>query len=93
MISIIQEWIEKTILAFPKDLHPMTQFSMAILACQKESQFAAAYQKGVKKGEYWKYCYEDMITCIARLPRIGTPPSAPSLFHSFTLARYQRVNS
>ncbi len=32
------------ILNFPKDLHPMTQFSMAILACQKESQFAQRYQ-------------------------------------------------
>ena len=44
---------------------------MAILACQKESQFAAAYQKGVKKTEYWGYCFEDMLTCIARLPRIA----------------------
>ena len=51
-----QDWIEKTILAFPKDLHPMTQFSMAILACQKESHFAAAYQKGVKKHTYWYVC-------------------------------------
>jgi citrate synthase len=67
----LPDWIEKTILDFPKDLHPMTQFSMAILACQKESQFAAAYQKGVKKAEYWGYCFEDMLTCIARLPRIA----------------------
>jgi hypothetical protein len=34
----------RSILNFPKDLHPMTQFSMAILACQKESQFAQRYQ-------------------------------------------------
>jgi len=67
----LPDWIEKTVLNFPKDLHPMTQFSMAILACQKESQFAAAYQKGVKKTEYWGYCFEDMLTCIARLPRIA----------------------
>ncbi|KAJ1473310.1 chicken citrate synthase complex with trifluoroacetonyl-CoA and citrate [Baffinella frigidus] len=59
------------VLNFPKDLHPMTQFSMAILACQKESNFAAAYAKGMKKNEYWDHTYEDMLTCIARLPRIA----------------------
>ncbi|EKX44490.1 hypothetical protein GUITHDRAFT_87417 [Guillardia theta CCMP2712] len=69
--AVLPEWIEKTILNFPKDLHPMTQFSMGILACQKESQFAAAYQRGIKKSEYWTYCFEDMLTCIARLPRIA----------------------
>jgi citrate synthase len=67
----LPDWIEQTILNFPKDLHPMTQFSMAILACQRESQFAAAYQKGMKKTEYWVHTYEDMLTCIARLPRIA----------------------
>lgn len=69
--AVLPEWIEKTILAFPKDLHPMTQFSMGILACQKESEFAAAYQRGMKKNEYWEHTYEDMLTCIARLPRIA----------------------
>jgi len=67
----LPDWIEKTILNFPKDLHPMTQFSMGILACQRESEFAAAYQKGMKKSEYWSPTYEDMLTCIARLPRIA----------------------
>eukprot|EP00282_Hemiselmis_andersenii_P030394 CAMPEP_0169459294 /NCGR_PEP_ID=MMETSP1042-20121227/17880_1 /TAXON_ID=464988 /ORGANISM="Hemiselmis andersenii, Strain CCMP1180" /LENGTH=443 /DNA_ID=CAMNT_0009571715 /DNA_START=41 /DNA_END=1369 /DNA_ORIENTATION=- len=67
----LPEWIEQTVLNFPKDLHPMTQFSMAILACQRESHFAAAYQKGMKKTEYWVHTYEDMLTCIARLPRIA----------------------
>lgn len=36
-------------LLIPLRLPLFIQFSMAILACQKESQFAAAYQKGVKK--------------------------------------------
>jgi len=52
-------------------LHPMTQFSMAILACQKESQFAQRYQAGMKKVDYWEPTFEDMLTCIARLPRIA----------------------
>ena len=32
--SKVPDWVEKLILNFPKDLHPMTQFSMAILALQ-----------------------------------------------------------
>ena len=56
---------------FPKDLHPMTQFSMAILALQKESKFAQAYQDGIHKTKYWEPTYEDVMDCIAKLPRIG----------------------
>jgi len=50
---------------FPKNMHPMTQFSAAVLALQTESKFAAAYQKGVNKNEYWKYCFEDSLDLIA----------------------------
>lgn len=35
--------------SLPLNLHPMTQFSMAIMALQKESVFAAAYRKGLNK--------------------------------------------
>mmetsp|Transcript_8009 Transcript_8009/g.24077 ORF Transcript_8009/g.24077 Transcript_8009/m.24077 type:complete len:470 (+) Transcript_8009:57-1466(+) len=67
----LPDWVEKTILSFPKDLHPMTQFSMGILACQKDSLFAQRYQAGMKKADYWDPTFEDMLTCIARLPRIA----------------------
>lgn len=29
--------------SFPKNMHPMTQLSMGVLACQPGSKFAAAY--------------------------------------------------
>lgn len=38
---------------FPEDLHPMTQFSAAIAALNKDSKFAKAYHDGVKKTDYW----------------------------------------
>lgn len=57
--------------SLPVNLHPMTQFSMAIMALQKESVFAAAYRKGLNKKEYWDPMYEDVMNLIARLPRIA----------------------
>jgi citrate synthase len=55
----------------PNHTHPMTQFSMAILAMQTESLFAAAYRKGIHKNDYWDPMYEDVMNIIARLPRIA----------------------
>jgi len=70
--SDVPAWVEKLIADFPKDLHPMTQFSMAILALQKESKFAQAYQDGIHKTKYWEPTYEDVMDCIAKLPRIAS---------------------
>lgn len=64
--SEVPKWVKDLILSFPADLHPMTQFSMGILALQKESKFAKAYRDGVHKREYWKYCLEDTLDCVAK---------------------------
>lgn len=55
----------------PLNTHPMTQFSMAVMALQTESVFAQAYRKGLSKKEYWDPMYEDVMNLIARLPRIA----------------------
>ena len=57
--------------SLPMATHPMTQFSLAILAMQTESNFAAAYRKGISKKQYWDPMFEDVMNCIARLPRIA----------------------
>lgn len=57
--------------SLPQNVHPMTQFSMAIMALQRESVFAAAYRKGLNKKDYWDPMYEDIMNLIARLPRIA----------------------
>lgn len=67
----VPKWVEDTILALPADLHPMTQFSMGILALQKQSKFAQAYRDGVNKKEYWKFALEDSLDCLAQLPRVA----------------------
>ena len=56
---------------FPAHLHPMSQFSAAVTACNTESLFAKAYSDGVHKSTYWEYAFEDSMRLIAKLPTIA----------------------
>lgn len=56
---------------FPSNVHPMSQLSCAITACNTESKFVKAYNQGVNKATYWEYCYEDSMQLIAKLPTIA----------------------
>ncbi|XP_071811571.1 citrate synthase, mitochondrial-like isoform X2 [Apostichopus japonicus] len=56
---------------FPTTLHPMSQFSAAIVALNSESKFAEAYSKGVHKSKYWEFAYEDGMNLIAKLPTVA----------------------
>jgi len=69
--SALPAHVTELIRNFPKGMHPMTQFSMAIMGCQTESKFAKAYHDGVHKREYWNYWYEDTMDIIAKLPQIA----------------------
>jgi citrate synthase len=57
--------------ALPIITHPMTQFSIGIMAMQTESVFAKAYRDGINKKDYWDPTYEDISNLLARLPRIA----------------------
>lgn len=50
--------------------HPMTIFSAAVLAMQKDSRMARAYKKDVPRTQLWKYTLEDALTIIANLPEL-----------------------
>jgi citrate synthase len=69
--SIVPRHVFDTLDSLPMSTHPMTQFSIAVMAMQTESLFAAAYRKGISKKEYWDYAYEDSMNLIARLPRVA----------------------
>ncbi|XP_054713360.1 probable citrate synthase 2, mitochondrial [Uloborus diversus] len=56
---------------FPSNLHPMSQFSAAITACNTESKFAKAYSEGVSKAKYWELTFDDAMNLIAKLPPIA----------------------
>jgi citrate synthase len=57
--------------AMPRDTHPMTMFSTAILCMQRESQFVKRYNQGMKKDEYWEPTFEDAQNLLAKLPSIA----------------------
>jgi len=69
--AIVPLHVFKAIDRLPRDMHPMTQFSIGIMALQSESTFAKAYREGINKKDYWDPMYEDAMTLIARLPRIA----------------------
>ncbi len=67
----IPQYVIDILRAAPTDTHPMTLFSMAILALQRESEFFKAYQSGVPKNDLWEYALKDSINLVAKLPRIA----------------------
>jgi citrate synthase len=91
--------VENMILSLPKTMHPMTQFSIGVLACQPESIFAKSYREGLRKTKYWEYVFEDSMDVIAKNKRIAaliyhnlykagtTPKSDASLDFGADMAR------
>jgi citrate synthase len=80
VINISKDWATRAhvpqhafdvIDALPKNSRPMTQFSAAIISMAYDSVFMKAYRAGVNKKFYWDFMYEDVMTLIARLPRIA----------------------
>jgi citrate synthase len=69
--SAIPQYAMKIMDALPKDMHPMTQLSMGMLALQKESKFQAAYDNGMKKDVYWEYALEDALDLAGKIPVIA----------------------
>ena len=69
--AIVPTFVEELLDRCPSTLHPMTQFSIAINALQRDSSFAKAYQEGIHKNEYWNYTFEDSMDLIAKLPNIA----------------------
>jgi citrate synthase len=79
-LEVVEDWKERSqvpqyvfdiLRTMPRDTHPMTMFSTAILAMQRESAFALKYKEGMKKDVYWEPMLEDASNILAKLPTIG----------------------
>ena len=57
--------------AMPRDTHPMTMFSQAVLALQPESIFARRYQEGIAREDQWEAMLEDSLNLTSKLPVIA----------------------
>ncbi|MBI4862374.1 MAG: citrate (Si)-synthase [Candidatus Riflebacteria bacterium] len=69
--SQVPQYVFDALRTLPRDTHPMTLFSAAIMLMQRESLFAQRYTEGMKKTEYWEPMFEDSLNILARLPQIA----------------------
>jgi len=69
--SQVPQYIYDLLRAMPRDTHPMTMFSAAVLAMQRESVFVQKYNEGMSKMDYWDPMYEDAMNLLAKLPEIA----------------------
>ena len=69
--SQVPRYVWDILRVMPRDTHPMTMFSTAILAMQRESVFKTAYEKGLDKYTAWEPMFEDALTLMARVPVIA----------------------
>ncbi len=68
--SEIPDYVYKMLKSMPKETHPMTLFSQAVLALQNGSVFAEKYHS-MKKDVYWEAALEDSLNLTAKLPLIA----------------------
>ena len=66
----VPDYVFKMIRSMPKETHPMTLFSQAVLALQNNSVFAQRYHS-MKKDVYWEAALEDSLDLAAKLPVIA----------------------
>lgn len=69
--SDVPQHVWDVVRAMPRETHPMTLFSQAIMALQPQSLFAKAYLEGVPKSLYWEYYLEDSLNLTAKIPKIA----------------------
>ncbi|NPA26960.1 MAG: citrate (Si)-synthase [Chloroflexi bacterium] len=79
-LSVEDEWkarmslpeaVVAAIRSMPKETHPMTLFSMGILAMRNDGVFAPKYAAGLKKTELWGPTLEDALLLTGRLPALA----------------------
>ncbi len=67
----VPQYVFDMLRAMPEDSHPMSMFSAAIVAMQKESVFVPEYNAGLSKFDMWKPTYEDALNLLAKLPEVA----------------------
>jgi citrate synthase len=69
--SAIPQYVIDVLRAMPRDSHPMTMFSAAILCMRRESKFTKFYDEAYDRMTAWEPMYEDSTDILARLPGIA----------------------
>ena len=69
--SKVPSYVWSVLEKMPEESHPMTMFSLGILAMQNDSIFRKKYDEGMHKNKFWEYILEDGTQLIAKLPELG----------------------
>jgi len=89
--SAVPDHVFKVLMFMSKEASPMNLFSTAIMSLEADSLFAAKYNQGMRREEYWEPMLEDSLNLIAKLPTIAAfiyrmkngmgplPPQDPNL--------------
>lgn len=104
MRANVPDYVYKMLKAMPKETHPMTLFSQAVLALQNNSVFAQKYPE-MSKDVYWEAALEDSLDLTAKLPMIaahiyrmkyfdesGKPRYNPRQDYGMNFARMMKVS-
>jgi len=67
----VPQYVFDVLRAMPRDTHPMTMLSAAVVAMQRESVYVQRYNAGIHKNDYWDPTYEDGMNLLAQLPQIA----------------------
>ena len=102
--ATVPDYVFKMIKSMPKETHPMTLFSQAVLALQNGSVFAHQYHS-MKKDVYWEAALEDSMDLTAKLPVIaafiyrmkyfgekGKPKYNPKLDYGANFSKMMKVS-
>ena len=69
--SHVPPYVWSVLEALPKDSHPMTMLSTAILVMERDSVFRRRYAEGMSKDTAWEATLEDCLQLLAKLPAIA----------------------
>jgi len=66
------QYVYDMIRALPPGVHPMTQFSVAIIAMQRDSEFSQEYFKGAPREDHWRFMFRDSLRLIGCVPAVAS---------------------
>ncbi len=67
----VPEAVWHAVEVMPRDSHPMTMFSAALLAMEHESAFARSFDSGASRDDYWVSTLEDALRLLGSLPTLA----------------------
>jgi len=85
--AVVPEHVYKLLKTMPKNTHPMTLLSQAVLAMQTESVFLERYHT-MKRDDYWEAALEDSLNLTARLPLVAAYIYRMKFFGESTKPKY-----